>query len=111
MFTDETLATNRLYRGEVDDFEHACDLVVQATRDEKQAIADLNRRYGKTPDQADADYFRSLDEYADQARQAQSIYRAVLASVRAETIRRLEEASLDQFAAALRDRDWSKLAI
>ena len=109
-------ASNALYNGQARGFEDACDLAERAAHEEQRSMVRLQARFRsgpRTPAEAveDADYLRSLDEYAEQARRAKSIYRELLAGVTPAAVARLRAEGLDEFADALASGDWSKLAI
>lgn len=108
-------ASNALYNGEANGFEHACRLAERAAHEEASAMRRLRSRYQVTPTHdalAEADaYDRSLDDYAAKARLAATIWRDVHAAIQPAIVERLLAAGLEEFADALSSGDWSKLAI
>lgn len=114
--SNDGCASNRLYRGEVSDFQEAMDCVIAMCHQEKVRGVD-----GEGESLGD-DLNSSLDNYAEAARRCRTEYfqrvRVRLAAIEQELIGALadqwdatDNEDMQRIAACLRSGDYSDLAI
>lgn len=83
-------------------FLKACDLAAQAYEYEARTLA---RACAKVGEEAGTDFWLEL---AEQARQAEGIYRKALCAAKTHAVAQLQQAGLHPFAAALATGDFVK---
>jgi len=102
-------ASSMLYNGEVRDFPHAMELVMEQCCDEARNAPSCVDEYWT---QADKDKLLcELDKMQTQARDALVIYNRIMEEAKRQAVAALTAAGLDGYSAALENDDYSELAI
>ena len=101
--------SNRLYRGEARNFEHACTLAVAAAQAERRTAADLDHAFGALPAEERIDVH--LERYEAAALTARGIYAGEMAELRPRLVAKLRAAGLNDWADAFEREDYRNLAI